>query len=1187
MTFPSSSIINRRYQLLDQIGIGGMGVVYQSLDRLTGQDVALKRITKEPLDNRDASGSWITSLNSSSDVRLVLANEFQMLATLHHPKVINVMDYGFDEMSQPYFTMTLLENAQTLVDAGSGQDLAVQIDLLIQTLQALQYIHRRGILHRDLKPGNVLVTGGEVKVLDFGLAFMGHVPADIDGAMAGTLAYMSPEMVRGHEVTPLSDLFSFGVMAFEMIAGVHPFEASSVPSMMVNILHVTADYSRLSDRPNIVPVLGRLMARNPEDRYGTAGEVIGALCEATGYPMPEESITIRESFLQSARFVGRDQERDQLSVVLKQALQGQGGAWLVSGESGVGKTRLLDEVRTLAMVRGALVARGHSVPAGGSPYELWRDVFPLLVLQTELSDLEAGVLKTLIPNINDLVGRMVPEPPALEPESTRDRLLTVIEDVISRQQQPIVIILEDLQWMGDDSLAILKRLLNRVKTQSVLLLGSFRDDERPDLSAELPGMELIQLGRLSDAEVKQLSKAMLGSAGENPEILSLLQHETEGNTFFIVEVMRTLAEEVGQLDLIGRAELPTQVFAVGMAEIVKQRLSRVPSEAVPLLQIAAVAGRQIDPVVLQLIKPGIDLDAWTTRCANAAILNVQDGVWVFSHNKLREGVLTELEPERKRVLHRLVAEAIEAAYPDAIDKAANLAYHWQVAGNKEAELHYASLAGRQALTNGVYKEAVRWLTRAKELLAAVSTPADPQSLEEAILERQLGDALIGLGQLDEGKDHLRNSLRLLGFPLPQPGAPLLLALAREFTRQVLHQIKLPSLKRFTDGAKNRYLEAARVYYGLVTALFFSNETLPAIYSAVHSLNLTEQTELSPERANAYALMCVTATFGGLRSVAEYYRKSAVKAAQAANQPIVLAIVQQVTALFSAGMGRWQVALVALEQAVDINTRVGAWQRWGETMAILSQVKYYQGDLVGNDQVCEKISYVAQRNGNSLQEAWGIEGQALSALRFGDIDKAIRLFEEAMPGLAPDTGATISASGLLAVALLYQGEHELARQLADRTAILISESSLTHFATVEGYAGVAEVYLTLYESQDNLSADDRVKLYDAARQACKVLRASQIFPINQPAIWLWQGLFYWIDGRTARAEKAWQKSLALAEELAIPFDQGRAHYQIGCHLPMEEPTRHEHLTKAAQIFETLGAAYDLQRAQGALGQLKEH
>jgi tetratricopeptide (TPR) repeat protein len=970
-----------------------------------------------------------------------------------------------------------------------------------------------------------------------------------------------------------------------MIAGSHPFEARSVPTMMVNILHVTADYSKLAGHPNIVPVLGRLMARNPEDRYTNAGEVIAALCKATGHPMPEESITIRESFLQSARFVGRDSERDQLFAVLRLALQGQGGAWLVGGESGVGKTRLLDEIRTLALVKGALVARGHSVPAGGSPYELWRDVLPLLVLQTELTDLEAGVLKTLLPNISDLIDRQVPDAPALEPESTRDRLLTVIEDVVSCQQQPVVIILEDLQWIGDDSLAVVKRLLNRVQTQSVLILGSYRDDERPDLPAELPSMNLLRLDRLTDGEVQQLSKAMLGAAGENPEVLSLLLHETEGNTFFIVEVMRTLAEEVGQLDLIGRVELPTQILAVGMEAIIERRLSRVPSEAVPLLQIAAVAGRQVDPVVLRMVKPGIDLDAWTTRCANAAILNVQDGVWVFSHNKLREGVLSELEPERRKVLHRLVAEAIEEAYPNGGDKAANLAYHWRVAGDDKRELHYATLAGRQSLTNGVYKEAVKWLTRAKELVAVASAPEekDETQLEEAVLERQIGEALIGLGQLDEGKDHLLRSLLLLERPLPQSGASLFLALARELLRQILHQIRLPRLARLDARAKSRNLEAARAYYWLVTALFFSNETLPAVYSAVHVLNLTEQTELSPERAIAYAMMCITTTFGGFRSVAEYYRKAAVEAAHAVNQPTVLAIVQQVTALYSAGMGRWELALEALEQAVDINTRVGAWQRWGETVAILSQVKYYQGDLVGNAEVCEQLSQVAHRNGNAMQKAWGIEGQALSALRFGHIDQAIKLFEEAIPSLVPDIGASISANGLLAVARLYQGENKLALELADKTAALIAQSSLTHFATVEGYAGVAEVYLTLYETRNGLSSADRDKLRGAARRACKVLRAARIFPINQPAIWLWQGVHHWIEGRTAQAEKTWRKSLACAEELGIPYDQGRAHYQIGYHLAVEHPARHEHLARAVQIFETLGTIYDLQCAQNALGQ----
>src|SRR5687767_12284436 len=156
-----------------------MGAVYQATDRLSGQAVALKRVLTDGSQGKTAGNA----------LRLALAREFQVLASLRHPNVISVLDYGFDSTRQPYFTMALLDKPRTIYDAARGQSLEVRVRLLIQLLQALVYLHRRGIVHRDLKPDNALVLpDGQLKVLDFGLAFARkHGTA---GEFSGTPAYM-------------------------------------------------------------------------------------------------------------------------------------------------------------------------------------------------------------------------------------------------------------------------------------------------------------------------------------------------------------------------------------------------------------------------------------------------------------------------------------------------------------------------------------------------------------------------------------------------------------------------------------------------------------------------------------------------------------------------------------------------------------------------------------------------------------------------------------------------------------------------------------------------------------------------------------------------------------------------------------------------------------------------------------
>src|SRR5437870_5338921 len=142
----ASPLVGKRYLVQDRLGQGGMGTVYRVLDRLTGQVAALKQVSV-PAEQL----IFLTRTDAYADQRLSLAKEFQLLASLRHPNIISVLDYGFDEDRHPYFTMELLEDAQNLLVAGRSQPLAVQIGLIGQVLQALVYLHRRGILHRDLK----------------------------------------------------------------------------------------------------------------------------------------------------------------------------------------------------------------------------------------------------------------------------------------------------------------------------------------------------------------------------------------------------------------------------------------------------------------------------------------------------------------------------------------------------------------------------------------------------------------------------------------------------------------------------------------------------------------------------------------------------------------------------------------------------------------------------------------------------------------------------------------------------------------------------------------------------------------------------------------------------------------------------------------------------------------------------
>lgn len=698
-------IINRRFIIQDQLGAGGMGVVYRAQDRLTNNAIALKQVTVAP-EHLD-----LTTSSSSPDYRLVLAHEFRVLASLRHPHIISVLDFGFDSERQPYFTMDLLEDGQTILAAAKSQRLEVRYAYILQILQALAYLFRRKILHRDLKPGNVLVKDNQVKVLDFGLAVARGQKIEA----AGTFAYLAPEILQGHAPSEASDLYAVGLMAYELITGHYPYRKDS---LLNAILLETPDFTEIA--PELRYILMRLLAKDPDERYSDAAELIADYSEATGQTYNTSSL--HESFLQAAQFVGRDVELNGLTDALAQALKGSGSAWLIGGESGVGKSRLLDELYIQALVDGALALRGQASAESGTPYLPFREPLRALCLLVDLTDLEAGVLKPICPDIEALLGRAIPDAPDLEPKAAQERLFTVISDVFSRQSQPLVLILEDLQWAGNESLALLKHLL--LDQGPRLIAASYRDDELPTLANDLSAMTKLSLARLTRNSIAELSESMLGKAGKDSSVINLLERETEGNVFFMVEVIRALAEEAGNLERVGQMTLPATVFAGGIRQVVQRRLAQVPDSARPLLNLAASAGRLLELPVLQALDPALNLEEWLDTCADASVLAVQDGTWRFAHDKLRDGLLANLPQADRQRLHQQIAQAIEVLYPNVAEKAGNLAYHWREANDPVAELPYNVAAGDYAYRLNNPLDAINFYNRALELAQVVSTSAE-------------------------------------------------------------------------------------------------------------------------------------------------------------------------------------------------------------------------------------------------------------------------------------------------------------------------------------------------------------------------------------------------------------------------------------------------------------------------------
>jgi predicted ATPase len=1162
--------ISNRYRLLNQIGQGGMGAVYRAVDRLSGQPVALKRVTMP--GEQLQFGSRVSS-GATADFRLALAQEFRTLASMRHPHIISVLDYGFDEDRQPYFTMELLEQPQTLVAYGQGKQPERQLELLTQMLQALLYLHRRSVIHRDLKPDNVMVVADAVKVLDFGLAVAREHLGETNETV-GTLAYMAPEVLQGAPASEAADLYAVGVIAYELFSGTHPFATDSTGQLVQSILYNAPDTSTLDIHDDLRGIIQKLLAKTPAERYADVSELLDAFAAVTGQNANYESATIRESFLQAAQFVGRENELTILTAALDgisgvMSASPRGATWLIGGESGVGKSRLLDELRTQALVRGVLVLRGQAASDGRLTFQLWREAVRWLCLQTTLTDLEASVLKPIVPDIATLIGRDVADAPVLEAQATHDRMLTVIETVVKRQKQPVMLILEDLHWSADEDLSVLNRLTRAAHDIPLLLIGSYRDDERPDLPTLVSGAQTVKLNRLDTTTIAELSSSMLGEAGREPKIVELLQRETEGNIFFLVEVVRALAESAGRLDRVGAMKLPSKVFAGGMQVAVQRRLSRIPPAAYPLLQAAAVFGRELDLNILRALDAQLNLDEWLTLCSAAAVLDVQDERWRFAHDKLREGLLLNLPDDLRPVLHRQVAEAVETIYPHKTEYAVKLAYHWANAGDLDKERHYSALAGERARHDGRFTEATTLLERALEL--SISNPV----MEQVQLKLSLGEAYSGLGKYTLALAQLESALVLLKHPVPATRLGLRAATLKELAVQVAHRLGIQPRPR---AAVQQHIAMLALIYNLLGQLYyFHNQTESLAYVALRMLNLLEPFGSSPNLARAYVDMCMgmATTNRPNYRLADVYARLAEQTARDSGDLAVLAWVMETAGVYKAGRAQWAEAYRRLDEAVRIAREVAEYRILLESSGVIAFIAFDFNQSL--KLALDAGSLARQQNSLSLENSFK-SNLAFVYYALDQLDQAIVAAESALSTINDiiTTPERILAYGVASLIYWRAGDLERARHYADTTLMYVSKGVSLQFYILDGYTGMLLTYVRLFEASRDSS------LLPSLQSAVKAFaQFARLFPVALPRALLSEGLYNFLTGDLNIAYRLCEKSIQTAHQLEMPYDEGLAHLETALHLHPTDPRRVNHLHQAVPLLESINAVYDLKRVQAAL------
>jgi tetratricopeptide (TPR) repeat protein len=1028
--------LSNRYRIDSELGRGGMGVIYRAHDLLLGRDVAVKLLVK----SEGKAGLGTTG-------RERLLREARSAAQLNHPHIVTIYDVIVTPDSGPsnneqdgnaFIVMELVEGAS--LHARPPSNLEETLAVARQVCSALEHAHAHGIVHRDLKPENVLWAGPVVKLGDFGLARSLATRLSIEGEVAGSVFYLAPEQALGQEVDGRADLYALGVMLYELSAGRLPFTADDPVAVISQ--HMRAPVVPPSTyNPNIPPRLEalilRLLAKRPEDRPASAKETRLALEEiqeegvqagsgrrtvdvgAPGGEAAEADKILREHPLQQiarGRMVGRSAESQALRQHWSSASQGQAQFVLLSGEPGVGKTRLADEFIAYARLQGAAVLKGGCYEYEASiPYlplaealREWASAQPESRLRERLGGL-AAELARLAPEIENRLGSLAPNPP-LPPDEERLRLFDHFARFLQglSAENGLLLFVDDLHWADRGTLSLLHYLLRRLRGERVLLLAVYREielDRAHPLAAALVewnrerGVALtrIQLGRLSLKDCQALLGVLFGQQEVSEEFVQAIFHETEGNPFFIEEVIKALIE-AGQIyrqeGAWQRREVEELAIPQSIKEAVGRRLNRLSPQAGETLQQAAVLGKVFEFGELAAFA-GVPedrlLDALDEALAAQLIQPEGEEAFVFTHDKIREVLYEELNPIRRRRLHQRLAESLERLYPGpAVEPhVQDLANHFLQSGDLQKGLYYAILAAEKAVLLYAYEEALRYYGLAAECAHALELPARLAEVEEAA-----GDTHAQRGMFYPAAESYGRALEQVAVQLEQAAEAADREQLREASAVLKNKIATvyaqvgdvrgPALLREAQKDLNPQTQLLELANNLAMQgryLHYRGQHSQAIAFLQSALELAEPADLPEALVFIYSYLSGAYQHLGLIDQSMEWAQACVALGERENNPFATAVGYEFLAEDLYFLARWEEGIECALKDQEIGEQIGSLDRVAWSGFAHSVSLFGQGRLAEARRLAETRLALAEQTGDHRLIVWyqGLLSMVLSDL----------------------------------------------------------------------------------------------------------------------------------------------------------------------------------------------------------------
>ena len=914
--------------------------------------------------------------------------------------------------------------------------------------------------------------------------------------------------------------------------------------------------------------------------------------------------------------VGRVSERKLLAERLDALNRGEGGVVLISGEAGIGKSRLLADWAETAKARGITVLRGAGdAIERTSPYRAWRSVVVELLGLGDLSQNEragaardrlraavgpdrplallAPFLAVDLPGLDSDVGSTTGTgtwsgtghgalPPA--GEARAEAILDLVFDLLARrlERDPILLILEDAHWFDSASWAVAHRLAAR--GGPILLAIATRpllDDPPPSYRkiAALPGLHRIDLEPLGATDVLELAAARLGVDALPNAAAALIDRCAQGHPFYGEELALAL-RDAGLLVVEGRAchEAPGSDwsdvrFTDSIERVVAERIGRLDAEHSFTLKVASVVGRLFALRVVRAVYPA------AARPDGSKLAAILDGLhrrdltrletadpelaYLFKHIITKEVAYGLVLPSQRKELHRAVAawhEADSAAEPEA--RAPILAHHWARTDEPSKALPHLDIAAASAMRSGADLEALGF---AREALALdKSAPGSASARREALA----AEACLALGRIVEGRGHAARALDGLGRPLPKGRLGLAAGYAREFLVQAAHRARAPRSRR-TEAQAAEVRAASAILHVLGNLCYYAQDVGTGVYAALRALNLAERAGPSPELARGYATMCIAAGLVPFHPLARAFEARARAAAEEAGDPVEAARVAELTGVYWLGVGRRDRARANLEAAEARFRDFGEWRRWEESVGELARLDYLEGDLVRAEARFVEMGEVARRRGHDQAAVWSRHGRSNMRLWAGRLDEAVADLEGS-PAVRADSGIRIEEAdailglGLLAAARWRLGLESEAIEAAEAVARLSAPRPMVNYS-LEGFSGAAEVFLGAWERAGARNVEARRRAMDS----CAVLRRfASIFPIGRPRALVHHARALELDGRRHAALRAAHAALRAADRFAMPIDRTLAHDRLAA-LDPSAIARDRHAGLARDLRDRLG------------------